>query len=54
MTSSAASLGAPVTEPGGKAARTRSASRTPLGELPLDLRDEVPHAGVRAQLGERA
>ena len=53
MTSSAASFGAPVTEPGGKAARSRSRVTHAVGEPALDLGDEVPDAGVRARLGER-
>ena len=54
MISIARSLGAPVIEPPGNAARSRSSASAPGAELADDRRDQVVHGGValeREQLG---
>ena len=56
MISSARIFGAPVTDPGGKVARTTSAAETPARSRASTRRDEVVHARVRlerAQLRDR-
>ena len=53
MTFSAWTFGAPVTEPGGKAARTRPAPVVPARTRARTSRDEVPDAGVRLGRGSR-
>ena len=51
MTFIAWTLGAPVTEPGGKVARSSAASPWPGASSAADLGDEVPDARVRLGLG---
>ena len=49
MISSARILGAPVTEPGGNVARTRSAADVPGRRRALDRRHQMVHAGMRLE-----
>ena len=53
MISSARIFGAPVTEPGGKVARTISADRTPGRSRRLDRRDEVVDARMALERAQR-
>ena len=53
MTRSDWTFGAPVTEPGGKVARSSSALPTPGRSRPCDAGDQVPETRVGFGVGRR-